>query len=202
MSENPVLIPDRGQKWFVLLLGPTGSGKSKLKNETLKKLGIDEINSTYIGIDDYVEADQFYHEKINEILGINGIDRENTLEDKENKILQQIFKEPDTKLLKAFNEAYFASRTGFINGEKVRDIKKHGEPMDELHDKELYSALLNKRHVITEVTGLRGISWFVNLAKGHGYKVVISVPLVMFGSLKENNENRAYNMSTSYSLSH
>lgn len=152
-------------KWFVLLVGPTGSGKSKLKECTMQNLGLPDSDTEYMGIDDLVENDNGYKEAVKQLL-----------ENQEDCQNYDCLMKNDESILESFNKIYFDARN---------------QGLDEEYDRIFYTALMDKKHIVTEVTGLRGISWFVNLAKAHGYRVAISISLVYFDTLVDANKTRA-----------
>ena len=53
---------------LIITTGATGSGKTKLIIATLQYLGLSEINIVKILVDDLVENDEKYKDKVNKII--------------------------------------------------------------------------------------------------------------------------------------
>ena len=81
--------------------------------------------------------------------------------------------------------------------------KKYRVKADELSDYTLNKGLEEGKHILWETTG-NSVDWtistYIPLAKKHGYKIVISFPIVKYATIKSRCENRAQaaNCSTDY----
>jgi Ni2+-binding GTPase involved in maturation of urease and hydrogenase len=103
---------ESNKKYYIITAGPTGSGKTKLIDNTIKHLNLNSSNNNLYKkflVDDLVENDQIYKDKISTI--IKDIETEckndytNSTECEKEKYIN-----PDENLIKKFNDAYFEVR--------------------------------------------------------------------------------------------
>ena len=167
---------------MIILLGPTGSGKTGLRTQALKELQISEHETPHMGVDDLVEKSQIYRDFVVPILNdMNGQEfiwkQGNGYVVDDEKIqgtLYNTIQNPDKTYLIRFRDAYWNARKG----------------VDSHFDKVLRNHMTNKTNFTLEVTGLRGISWFINETKGI-YDIYVYASVVHFEELMRRNTYRA-----------
>ena len=187
------------KKYFIITLGPTGSGKSGLVKATLKQLHIDE-NSTYTKflIDDLIENDLDYktqikliieniEKKCNDAAQSEQTEQTNTIECE-----KQNYENPTPELLKQFETAYFYARThgcthliegvtgcGNVLDTRLNQIKTTNPPLP---------------IVVFETTGTYIPTWLLsdNFIP-NDYDIIISYSFVNLDNLIMRNKSRAYN---------
>jgi len=127
-----------GKPYLIVTNGPTGSGKTKLIDETLKELNIVDRKYVKVLIDDIIEGHPVYKALIKKI--INNV-REKCNDEEE--CITSKYVKPDEALLKQFDEAYFSTRKNSrpCNSEYV----ENNYNCDELNDKYLTDAIAKKR---------------------------------------------------------
>jgi len=172
------------QKYFIITAGPTGSGKSSLIIETLKQLKIENEPYEKILVDDLVENDEKYKNRINKI--ISDTEQEcyydtNILYCEKNK-----YENPNQKLLDAFKNAYFNTRQepGCLNNQENKTC-------DVINDDKIKNT--KNKHIIFEFTGSYIPTWLLNLNWIHtNYKIIFTYSLVHLNKLIERNKSRAF----------
>lgn len=190
------------EKYFIITSGATGSGKTKLITETLKHLSLDENSPvTKILIDDLVENDKKYKEKIKEIIVQIDKDCGNKCEGKDESYKTQCIidcekkkftNNADDKLYKSFSNAYSGARYNYgcnkvkasnlscedINDKKLKDIKNEPKP----------------KIVVFESTGQYIPKWLLTNIEyiPLDYTVVFAYSIVTIDNLIERNKFRAY----------
>lgn len=165
--------------YFIITMGPTGSGKSTLILESFKALGFDTIPIYKTNlVDDLVEADENYAKDVWEI--VDGIDEDCNHSE---ACLENAFTNPSKATYKKFSDAYFGSR----------------EKYNEQNDKMLLADVAEgKHHIIFETTGRYFPKWlfqgfFKNTPNFLNYTIVVSYTVVGLEHLIKRNKSRAYN---------
>ena len=200
------------KKYFIITAGATGSGKTKLITETLKHLSLDENSPvTKILIDDLVENDPTYKEKIKEIISKidedckKGIDNKgNNTECKKNNTdckvkntsyiddcEKEIFKNPSKELYKSFSDAYFDTRK--VSG--CGKIKQINKSCDDKIDMALIQIKETKpKIVVFEFTGQYIPIWLLKNTDyiPIDYIIVLAYSIVTIDNLVERNKDRSY----------
>ena len=136
--------------YIIVTNGVTGSQKTKLADEIVNYLKLKDDNVKII-IDDLVANNKEYKKRVLDI--IRGVNEEcnNKKECVENK-----YKNPDRKLLDAFEKAYFDIR----KGENCTD--DYPSSCDKLNDLNLENALKNGKNIIFETQGIKVPSWLLS----------------------------------------
>ncbi len=174
-------INNNKQKYFIITSGATGSGKSSLINETLKLLKIENEPYEKILVDDLVENDKKYKDKVNKIISETESECNNEISCKINK-----YENPSKELLDKFKHAYFTTRKepGCLNNQD-------NDSCDILNDKKIKNTL--DKHIIFEFTGSYIPTWLLNFDWIHSnYKIIFTYSLVHLNKLIERNKSRAY----------
>lgn len=161
--------------YMIFLSGPTGSGKSKLRQVTLERYGLDE-GIPHIGIDDLIEKDGWYKGEVEKIL--DNLKRTSNL--------TEALQEPPEQLLDEFEKAYTAART-------EKGCKEQGtKGCDAYNDSVLQKALAAGASVTIEIVGRNTFSWFVEqIPKEQNYKIIYSAALAPLDDLLDRNKKRA-----------
>lgn len=170
---------------MIILLGATGSGKSKLRTKTLEKLDINK-DVPHIGIDDIVEQSAGYRRRVIDILNKYHTGKEVLIRETDNgyqvtgdqdfTALKALVTSPTMEMLHDFEEAYFATRR---------------QQSDVMHDAKFDEALKSKQNFTIELTGIRPFKWFIDLAIQNGYDVVVSTVILYLQALTQRNTTRA-----------
>lgn len=172
------------QKYIIVTVGPTGSGKTDVIKTVEKILNIDEIHQdNYILIDNLVEVDPFYKSEVHKIL-------EKSCESNNiaNCNVNGLVNNPSKELLESFEKAYFYSRKrkgcgkGIVSNEtngadrnpdnadqdQDQDADHHpdnGETCDQLNDFKFEKSLEEGKNIVFETTGEKGdtspAAWFL-----------------------------------------
>lgn len=174
-------INNNKQKYFIITSGATGSGKSSLINETLKLLKIENEPYEKILVDDLVENDKKYKDRVNKIISDTETECNNEISCKINK-----YENPSKELLDKFKNAYFTTRQepGCLNNQD-------NDSCDLLNDKKIKNT--SDKHIIFEFTGSYIPTWLLNLNWIHSdYKIIFTYSLVHLNKLIERNKSRAY----------
>lgn len=168
--------------YFIITAGATGSGKTGLIDETMKYLNISGQKYKKIFIDDLVENDGIYKNKVRDII-------EQVASECGSSETCEIdaFNNPKPELLKSFEQSYFDTRKG--KGCNNTDLT-----CDELNDKILAESQNEDQHIILETTGSYIPAWLLDDAKyvNNKYTIVFSYSLVNLENLIERNKSRAY----------
>ena len=177
--------------YIIITLGPPGSGKSTLINETISYLNFD---SDYVKIlvDDLVENNKLFKEKISSIISdilkkckkkrVHCLDEEckecNT---------SSYYEEHSDELLKKFSDAYLSVRKA------PNCVDDSNLNCDEYNDEKLTKAIKEKKNIIFETTGLNP-NWLLSepfINENSDYTVIFAYSLVNFDKLIERNKQRA-----------
>ena len=168
-------------KYFIITAGATGSGKTGLIDKTMDYLGIKGEEFEKILIDDLVENNSKYKEKVKAI-----IEDINKKCNNNNDCKSEKFNNPDENLYKAFNDAYFTTRS------EKGCLKNNNKTCDELNDENIHTYVSQKKHIIFEFTGQYIPKWLLNnIYINENYKIVFSYSLVTLKNLIERNKSRA-----------
>jgi len=179
--------------YFIITSGATGAGKTQLIDSTVKHLGIETEPLTKILVDDLVENSPNYKKQIDIILTT----LKESCKDQNENCMKQKFDEPTKELFDNFGQAYFASR-----GKKgCRD--DNNVSCDEVNDKKLKKAIIDKENIVFEFTGQYIPTWLLNLdseflTKETNYTIVFTYSLVELDKLTLRNKKRAYNSYINY----
>ena len=105
-------------KYFIITVGATGSGKSILVKNTLKVLELDpELKYERILIDDLIENNKYYKEEVKKI-----IDEECK---QEAECFEKKFEEPSKELFDKFDKAYWNTRGNKKEDKNIMEDQKH-----------------------------------------------------------------------------
>lgn len=175
-------------KFFIITCGPTGSGKTKLVEATLKELGLECAPYQSFLIDDLVENDADYKDLVSKI--IQQIDEEckGDVACEESK-----FDNPSPELFKQFNDAYYSVRNG-KSGIGCQDLRDEGANCNEVLDSRIKNiSQTTPPIVVFETKGTYIPEWLLHREWiPEGYKVIVSYSLVSLKNLVERNKRRAY----------
>jgi len=188
------------QKYFIITSGPTGSGKTKLVNATLKQLGLDEHTPyTKLLIDDLVEQNNIYKGKVTNI--IENID---TTCHENNGCVKGQYNSPSNELLKKFSNAYWNVRTK----SGCKTINRKGKVCNDILMNKLRDIQTTKPTVVVFETVGNKMPWIL-LNKNEGkryipedYKIIVSYSLVNVESLKKRITSRTYTGIKSFTANH
>ena len=185
MSSNP-------KKYFIIIAGPTGSGKTGLVNVTLAKLGIDaKTEYTKFVIDDLIENDNVYKSQIREI--IDNIDKEcKTKQEQKDDCEKNKYINPSSELLAQFNTLYFKVR----NTIGCKEYIQEGQNCNEVFDHRLKATAemeIKPSIIVFETTGASIPKWLLNNDFiPDDYTIIVSYSLVNFTNLVIRSTSRAY----------
>ena len=141
---------DPKKPYIIVTNGITGSQKTKMAEEIVNYLKLNNDNVKII-IDDLIRNNKEYKKRVLEIIKkVNAEcnNRKVCIEDK--------YKNPDEKLLDAFEKAYFDIR----KGEKCTE--DYSNSCDKLNDLNLENALKENKNIIFETQGLNVPSWLLS----------------------------------------
>jgi len=160
--------------FFILLLGPTGSGKSSILPYISKKLRLPQKYSIQ-SIDTFVEANKTYKSKVNQFIFQKCHSK--TLCDNLKKSLTN----PSPQNFQYFENAYM-------------DARKKYEP---LLDTKLVQSIRNNENIIVESTGLSFPYWMISMIPNH-YEIYFVYSVVEFCELIMRNKTRALKQMIKY----
>lgn len=141
---------DRKKPYLIVTNGITGSQKTKMADEIISYLKLNTDNVKII-IDNLIINNKEYKNKVSEIIKkVNAEcnNKKNCIEDK--------YKNPNEKLLDAFEKAYFDIR----NGDNCTD--DYSKSCDKLNDLNLENALKENKNIVFETQGLNIPSWLLS----------------------------------------
>ena len=136
--------------YIIVTNGVTGSQKTKLADEIVNYLKLKDDNVKII-IDDLVSNNKEYKKKVLDI--IRGVKEEC---DNKKECIENKYKNPDRKLLDAFEKAYFDIRKG------ENCTNDYSGSCDKLNDLKLENALKNGKNIIFEMQGIKVPSWLLS----------------------------------------
>jgi hypothetical protein len=187
------------QPYLIITAGNTGSGKTALITETMKYLGISKQPYTKILVDDLVENDIEYKIEVQKIINkVYKLCREEGKFCVDPKCIKckedYYYNHPSDELYEDFKKAYFKIR-------KQKNCNKinPGWDCDELNNKKLTCAVLQKQNIIFEYTGQYISNWLLNTnILGQYYNIIFSCSIVNILNLHERNVTRAFNSMTEF----
>ena len=172
------------QKYFIITAGPTGSGKTSLIIETLKQLKIENEPYEKILVDDLVENDDKYKNRVNKI--ISDTEEECIYDTNKLSCEKNKYENPSKELLDKFKNAYFTTRQ-----EPGCLYNKENDTCDIINDKKIKNT--SAKHIIFEFTGSYIPTWLLNLNWIHAnYKIIFTYSLVHLNKLIARNKSRAF----------
>jgi hypothetical protein len=186
-------------EYFIITAGPTGSGKTKLVQETLKILGIPNESFKKYLIDDYVENDPIYKEKVKQI--IKGVEEKCSKSDdiKMEDCVKNTFNHPPDALFDEFKAAYYEVRRKGCSEQclkrKAKQIDCDGCNIALNHNlKNLSKNNSISKVAVFETTGSSIPRWLLTDSTyvPPRSKIVISYSLVNIHELIKRNKSRAY----------
>jgi hypothetical protein len=166
--------------YIIVTAGPTGSGKSKVIDETIAAMKFDKTY-TKILIDDLVEKSEMYKTAVTTILeNVKAVcTKEHPPCDTETEL--GYYKNPSQDLLKQFSDAYVTAREfGCIGNCNV------------MNDKLLKAAISKNSNIVLETTGTSIPIWLLKapFIIPNTYTVVFAYSVVELDALIERNKNR------------
>jgi hypothetical protein len=185
--------------YFIITAGPTGSGKTKLVDETLKVLGIQGHPVKKYLIDDYVEGNSGYKERIKKIIK----EVENECKEKGNSVnecVKQAYDNPTSELFEKFKLAYFEARThGCMERGSVGCNTVLNQNLKNLSKNSSLSKV-----AVFETTGMSIPEWLLRDATyvpAHA-KIIMAYSLVGLRELVKRNKSRAYQSILEFQANH
>jgi hypothetical protein len=174
MSQSPT---------FLIVLGPTGSGKSVLPMKVSKYLGMSKIfnnkKTVKILIDDLVEQSPYYKQFV-----LKDIASYKTKAERNRSFIN-----PSPQKLKAYDKAYFTARSG-----KPCKINVH-DTCNQFNDKLLEEGLKKGANIVFESTGCFFPEWifkyYLEALNKKKYNVIFAWGAVDLCELLERNKLRA-----------
>ena len=168
---------------FLIVLGPTGSGKSLLPQKVSKYLGMSKMfnnkKTVKILIDDLVEQSPYYKQFV-----LKDITSYKTKAERNRSFIN-----PSPQKLKAYDKAYFTARTGQPCKINVQDT------CNQFNDKLLEEGLKKGANIIFESTGRFFPEWifkhYLGMLNKKRYNVIFAWGAVDLCGLLERNKLRA-----------
>jgi hypothetical protein len=171
--------------YLIITSGPTGSGKGVLPNKIVKYLNLNFKPQVKILIDDIVERQDSYKEKIINI-------KDDYCKKDDNKLCDNLEKKiinPDDTIINKFSKAYFETRKS-----KGCDYKED-KTCDNINDENLTNAFSEGQNIIFETTGTYYPSWIfkynINFIKEFDYEIIMAWTIADWCELVKRNSNRA-----------
>jgi len=190
-------------KYFILLGGPTGSGKTDLIQAIFTHLGIStETKYDKFIIDDLVENDPFYKKQVDSILSQLKLSCKKT--NKKQNCMKTFFQAPSDELFNQFENAYKKTRS---KPGGCLAYQKEGNTCDNIFQNRLanYFNKNNKNNnyadiVVLETTGTRILEWLLKLdiLLPSTYEIIIGYSLVSIPNLILRNTSRTYETYKKY----
>lgn len=177
------------KNFLIVAKGSTGAGKSTLAKKSAEHLRSKKFVN--IRIDDLVENDKLYKEKVNKII------QEYRLGERYEELLLH----PTNELLEDFGDAYISVRKE-LGCQEFRYERKIGKDdpwsCDKENNAKLADALRDKQNIVFETTGTYIPFWLYDMARLHKYEIVVAYSLVNFCDLVKRNKSRAATMFIAY----
>lgn len=173
----------KSTRFIFITMGPTGSGKSSLANEIIKKYDVNNVKQFLI--DDLIENSDYFKEEVAKITNSN---YKNTQIKKGNAFLNNVNSDIKDDLSKQISEKYFEAR-------KLGCKNKSPKGCSQLFDNMLQEAIKNGENILFETTGTYVPMWLVDMAKTFTPKwiqnqLVFGVSLIEKGMLKSRINKR------------
>jgi len=141
---------DPKKPYIIVTNGVTGSQKTKLADEIINYLKLKDDNVKII-IDELVTNNKEYKKRVLDI--IHKVNKECN---NNKQCIEDKYKNPDAKLLDAFEKAYFDIRKG------ENCTEDYSYSCDKLNDFNLENALKNGKNIIFETQGINVPSWLLS----------------------------------------
>lgn len=177
---------ERANVYLIITTGATGSGKTRLMQETIAMLGIDPQTVIKLLVDDLVEHNEKYRQKVESIM--HTIENLCATEESKTACEKQKYEHPSPELLKQFSDSYFSVRSapGCISDFPELNC-------NEVNDMFLENAVRNRNNIVFEFTGYYIPSWLLDTSRIHNvYQIVFAYSFVTASKLVERNTARAY----------
>ena len=180
-------------RYFVVVCGPTGAGKTSLVSATLAKLGLPaDVPMERFVIDDVIENHPVYKERVRAAIAQMGCGAagEEGGEEKE-ECLRAALTRPRTETVKLFTDAYFDTR------KRTRPCVSAGPPVscDEMLDARMRAAATERtsKVAVFESTGESVPGWlFEPEFIPEDMQIVVAYSFARMDVLMERNRSRAY----------
>lgn len=196
-------ISNTDNPYFIIVAGPTASGKSTLVNKISHYLKnedfIDKSKTNFISIDNLIEKNPYFK---------NEIDNYFKKQFKNNKSnIYNEFLYPSKKTIKFFNKIYWESRKNIdcVTGKKLNlknktpDEKKY-KPCSQLIANDILLSLKNRKNVIFETTGITFPFWIFKQYPNDlmNYNLIIAWSIVDICDLYNRNKFRTLSTVKSF----
>jgi hypothetical protein len=180
------------KKYFIITAGPTGSGKTGLVNVTLTNLGIGEKKEyAKFLIDDLIENDNVYKEKIREI--INKINEECMKEQDKDDCEKNKYTNPSSELMIQFNNSYLEVRNTVGCKEHIQENEQNCNEVLDNRLKAIVKMEIKPFIIVFEITGTSIPNWLLKSDFiPDDYTIIVSYSLVNFTNLLNRNISRTY----------
>ena len=196
MAEKPYM--DMSEKpYIVVTLGPTGSGKSGLIKNIIEYLGLSK-EYVKILVDDIVENNQNYKDRILSIMEDVSQQCKSEKYHCEDSTCDKCdsakyYLNPSDGLIAKFNAAYFDIR----KSTKCDPYSKL--TCDDINDKNLMEAILNRQNIVFEATGVSIPSWLLSAPYiNDNYTIIFAYSIVTYDKLIERNIARTLQSITTF----
>lgn len=186
------MAEDNRNPYLVITCGNTGSGKTRLMEETLRFLGISNEPYVKILIDDIVENNLIYKREVKKIISkIERYCREKRVHclDEDCFFCDEdwYYNNPPKFLYDDFKNAYFNARSR----KNCNGINPNWD-CNELNDHYLMQAIFERKNIVFEFTGQYIPTWLLTSAKlTTPYNIVVSCSVVNMENLARRNKSRA-----------
>lgn len=160
-------------KYFIIVAGPTASGKGSAPNKIKRYLGLEDDHVNIL-IDDLVEKNPFYRDGVEHFIA-----SKKELKHSNDDIVK-MFENPTPDDIQTFNELYYTSRnqTNCFTGELVdRDPRN---ACDAINDRNLDTAFENNHNVVFETMGEHWPRWLFDRyrRKLQTYQIIVAYSIV------------------------
>lgn len=169
--------------YFIITAGATGSGKTKLIDETLDYLGISNELFERIMIDNLVENNENYKMQIKNII----MEEKSKCVGKSESCNKNAYLQPSKELFDKFRNAYYSVR------DSPNCLKNNPMNCNAINDEKIKTATSLSKNIIFESSSNIIPKWLLNInfIPSH-YTVILSYSLVNIKNLQERNKLRAY----------
>lgn len=174
--------------YLIITAGATGSGKTRLMQETIEMLGLDPRTVVRILVDDLVENNEQYRRQVQGIMH----KIEELCESSLDAALceRESYEQPSCDVIKQFASAYFSTRDapGCLPEPEYATLN-----CDQVNDLMLKAAVREQKNIVFEFTGQYIPSWLLNTELiGTTYRIVFTYSFVKAHTLMRRNTARAY----------
>ena len=198
MSLNNINNP-----YFIIVAGPTASGKSTLVNKISQYLNIEELNNKtktkFISIDNLIEKNPYFKNEIENYF------KKQFKNDKNN--IYNEFLYPTIKTIKFFNKVYWESRKNVdcVTGKKLNfknktPSEKKYKPCSQLISNDILLTLKQRKNIIFETTGITFPFWIFKQYPNDlmNYNLIIAWSIVDICDLYNRNKFRTLSTIKSF----